>query len=524
MTSSDSRFSFWGVFWIDASSRESLKHSYSRIAKIGGVEPNELAAKSWLSSLEQPWLLLIDNADDLDIKIDEYFPEGERGLTLVTTRNYENQIHGTIGRRFYKFEKLETGEAEDLLLKAACEPKPWSGSSRDSAAQITKALGFLPLALVHAGKAIMNRLCTLENYLGFYDRNWEGIRRARAHANFHEDETNLIVYSSYEIIYRGLEAAGTEASNDAVELLKLFAFLNWENIRVDILIEAATNPRRERNQAKNEEREKDVTTASGAKPWKVFFREMIIGTLEILFKNRSPPFLPAVLRDDEAMAPFDDLRLRIALKKLAQMSLITFHETADSYSMHPLVHTWTRERPQMSTGEQAIWCEAATTTLTQCILLSPLGITESAEHLLRDLLPHVIHAQNRQEDIRARIAENLKKRKRPWPVFTTRFGRRQALQLAKFSLVYSECGLWNETEKLQVEMRDYVCGKLSLEHPMSTWILRILSSTYWQQALSNETAELQNQVLRTSDLRQGVTRCCDLPPTAQQRDPTTKTP
>ena len=124
MTLSDSYFSFWGVFWVDASSLESLKHSYSRIATTGGIEPSELAVKSWLSGLEQPRLLVMDNADGPDIEIDEYFPTGEKGLIFVTTRNCENQIHGTFGRRFHKFERLETGEAEDLLLKAACEPTP----------------------------------------------------------------------------------------------------------------------------------------------------------------------------------------------------------------------------------------------------------------------------------------------------------------------------------------------------------------------------------------------------------------
>jgi len=86
--------------------------------KVSGAEPNENAAKSWLSSQQQPWLLLIDNFDDADIDVTRYFPGGDRGLILITTRNTSNKVHGIIRSRFYHFEKLETNEASDLLLKA----------------------------------------------------------------------------------------------------------------------------------------------------------------------------------------------------------------------------------------------------------------------------------------------------------------------------------------------------------------------------------------------------------------------
>lgn len=65
-------------FWIDASSQESANHTLSRITKIGGVEPNKRAAKNWLSSLDRLWLLLIDNADDATIAVENYIPEGDR--------------------------------------------------------------------------------------------------------------------------------------------------------------------------------------------------------------------------------------------------------------------------------------------------------------------------------------------------------------------------------------------------------------------------------------------------------------
>jgi hypothetical protein len=99
--------SFWGIFYIDASSRQNAAHTFNRIAKIGIVEQNEWAAKNYLSTLDRPWMLIVDNADDPNVSLEEYFLPGERGFILVTTRVPSNKVHGTIGDKFYHFEKLE---------------------------------------------------------------------------------------------------------------------------------------------------------------------------------------------------------------------------------------------------------------------------------------------------------------------------------------------------------------------------------------------------------------------------------
>ena len=277
----------------------------------------KLAAKNWLTNLDRPWLLLIDNADDPAISLEDYFPEGERGFVLVTTRNPSNKVHGTIGSRFYHFEKLQTDEASDLLLKAAGAVRPWDFSVRDSAARITETLGYLPLALIHAGGAIVNRLCSLGNYLNFYEKNWQRIRRTRGYRP--DQDNNMNVYSSYEIIYRSLEENTTQEARDAVEVLKIFSFLHRENIRLVFLVGAAMNPRREREQQEKERSEKgNLQKLSKTKPWIQTLKELVFLVLEALQRDPSPPTLPAVLRDVGALVSSDDVdfRLRIALKQL----------------------------------------------------------------------------------------------------------------------------------------------------------------------------------------------------------------
>lgn len=258
------------MFWINASSPQSVQHTYSTIAQIGGVEPNERAAKDWLTNLDRPWLLLIDNADDLNTPLDEFFPEGDRGVILVTTRNPLNRIHGTVGVGSYHFERLSEGEANDLLLRAACEPIPWSDTAREYAAKITNRLGFLALAVLQAGKAIAKRMCTLGNYLEIYDRSWQRIRRLRRRPSERGSKdltVNMNVYSSYEIIFRGLEATDSVTTQDAVQLIKMFSFFSWEDLRIDVLTTSVEHPRRQLQHDEEEAIKVTVKAETRNRPW-----------------------------------------------------------------------------------------------------------------------------------------------------------------------------------------------------------------------------------------------------------------
>ncbi|RDW71577.1 hypothetical protein BP6252_08140 [Coleophoma cylindrospora] len=495
------RQNFWGIFCIDATSPETAEHSFSKILKIAKIEPSEgssqRAARDWLSSLERPWLLIIDNADESSIPLESYFPDGERGCILVTSRDHTKKVHGTVGSKFYHFEKLETHEANDLLLKAACLPSPWDESTIASAESIASALGFLPLALVQAGKAIMNGLCSLANYVDHYYKSWERIRHARKKSRYTaESETNWNVYSSYEINLKSLEESPEEGAKDALELLKMFSCFHCENIQIDFLIDVAINPQREREQQRKDNHEEEqMLILARPKTWTKYFQERLFGIVEFITRDRGPPFLPSVLREVPNASTYDDLRLRLALGRLSRMSLITYHESADNYSMHPLVHTWVRERPEMNIAEQGLWCQTAITALAHSIILPPHGSSEKEEDMRRSLLPHINHARKRQSEINTKMDKHRKQERATWKPFVKQgFGRRQALEYAKFSRVYQECGLWKEAEELQVDVKEFVCRKLGNDHPASIGIMLFLSATYWNQARTNEAAELQEQV------------------------------
>ncbi|KAL9034188.1 MAG: hypothetical protein Q9180_005546, partial [Flavoplaca navasiana] len=483
----------------------------------GGVEPNERAAKDWLANLDRPWLLLIDNADDLTMPLDNFFPEGDRGTILVTSRNPLNRMYGTIGEGSYHFERLGEAEANVLLLRAACEPLPWSDTARGYAAKISERLGFLALAVLQAGKAIAKRMATLGNYLDVYDRSWQKIRRLRKKhsAKGSKDLTvNMNVYSSYEIIFRGLEATDSVTTQDAVQLIKMFSFLSWENLRIDVLTTSVEHPRRQLQHDREEAAKSTDKPSITSNRWRQRVKDLVIWAVMTLQADRTGPLLPeatyaetnadfidTVLRDEHH--DFDEDRLLDALDQLNQLSLIYYQEATESYSMHPLIHTWVRERPQMSTGEQALWCQAAATTLSQSILLPPLDSLDSAVALQRHLLPHISRVLEYQKKIDNILAENRESRRKIWPALTSTFGRLQAMESAKFSLIYLQNGYFSEAEILQMKTRDFVCSRLGMDHVAARRISLFLAVTYGLQMRNNKAAVLQEEVLEACKIHLG---------------------
>ena len=59
-------------------------------------------------------------------------------------------------------------ESVDLLLASAGQKQPFLEAAVQSAKAICSALGYLPLALVQAGKAILKEKCTPETCLAFF--------------------------------------------------------------------------------------------------------------------------------------------------------------------------------------------------------------------------------------------------------------------------------------------------------------------------------------------------------------------
>ena len=522
---------YWGVFWVDASSRSNAKLSYAAIAITGGVDPNENSAKHWLSGRNYPWLLIIDNADDDEVQLRELLPPGPLGCVLVTTRNPAHISFGTAGERSLELGKMDGNEATELLLRAATEPQPWTPSARELAVSICKHLYYLPLALVYAGKAITNNLCRLSNYITYFESAASRIRRERRRRRDRSasGDASMSIYGSYEILLQSLQgnAARDETYQDALELLQMFSYMHFNNIRLDVLIQSTVGPLQEAKAVAEKQQEEDslvrrLRLKIPQQSWNAWIRDIMRNALRS--KNfATPPVIPDVLKnydnldDDVELKGQIDFRLRPALRVLVSRSLIMKigqdrdrhnGSVTDRYYMHPLVHKWVRERPQLSLGEQALVCQMATTVLSRAVRLAGED-SEDAKAMRREMKPHIDHVRQCAIVIRTGIDDNQRRNKRTWFATSTNaskptFGPLQAEESGRFSIVYLESGAYHDAAELLRQVIEFLVPRLGENHALTNLAKAGLSRTLFHLSQYNDATGLLDQVYESRKLTLGA--------------------
>jgi tetratricopeptide (TPR) repeat protein len=452
---------------------ETAKHSFSRIGKTGGLEATQSAGKHWLSQLEQPWLLIVNNADDPNLELSNLFPEGERGHILVTTRNPDFRIHGTVGSA--EFDGLQEREALLLLLKAADIRSPWDASTEDSGNQITNTLGYLALALMQAGALILQGICDIKDYLIFYNQNRRDIGKRRRSVDA-VDHDPYSVNSSFDLSLKYLEKRQTQGSRDALQLLSIVGFFHFEHIRVDIFTRALEN------RVKAFEGSKNKSLSSS-----------FIGAI----RNRlqQPLLLPEFLRQKPGTV--DRYRVRRALHELRSFSLISYDGRTDCFSMHPLVHAWARDR--LTPGEQAVWMHIARNTLGESILLPPNDKGHLHEEFRRDILSHLDHSLSACPiqiiDFTARFGGL----KLPYAILMQYTAivnfREQVLLAAKFGYVYLERGRFNNAALFLAMVKDALIQSRGFDNDLTMKAMLALAGAYWGLGRLGEAVMLQKRVV-----------------------------
>lgn len=192
------------------------------------------AVKQWLSNISESWALILDNADDPRLDISPYFPVGNRGIILITTRNPDCQIHATVGS--YELGAMEADEAVTLILRTIGVRDQSDKSIRESAKPVVATLACLALAIVQAGAAIRQGHCEMEEYCTiYYQRRRELLSQNAVQGG---EDYRYTVYTTWEVSLKMIEEMSSEAGRDAVELLQIFSFLHHEGISEEIFYRA----------------------------------------------------------------------------------------------------------------------------------------------------------------------------------------------------------------------------------------------------------------------------------------------
>lgn len=405
------------MFWIDASSEENAESGFASLGLQAGRGPTFAAGMHWLSTYSKSWLLVLDNADDPDMEVTKYIPRGGNSHVLITTRNPGVIDHATVGH--FQFRGMDPEEAIALLLKYADLTKEAEGlniQSNKFAEDIASELGYLALALRHAGTTIRGKIHSLERYLHYY----LGLRKKRSGSFLSKNSDERSIIATWEIPFQKIVARSQSLEyRDAVDILHIFAFMHFESIPEGIF-------------------QTFWSSINGT--------ETDLADYPEIFQNR-------LMLNEEAEA-----RVRRAFRVLRDHSIVDHDVAQKVCSLHPVIHGWARSR--LDPLEYKRWLGCTTAVLAHCI--SP-HLEASGREFRRDLLPHIESCLGALTALSSSFPETTK----------------QATEMDKFASVYAENGRWVRARGLQLKVIDLRMKKLGWRHEDTLQAKRRLGQIYW---------------------------------------------
>ncbi|GAQ74613.1 hypothetical protein T45_06393 [Streptomyces turgidiscabies] len=227
--------------WVNASDHASLRAGMLAVAADRGASDGELLAArnglrpaadlvwQYLDHSAEPWLLVLDNADEPEILRDgSWLRTSPRGTVVVTTRR--------AAARWWPGAELQhigVLPREDAAL-VLCDLAPHSGTA-EQAAQIADRLGRLPLALTLAGGFLSHQVLdpwTMDAYGHHLDLD-ERVQLIDQGADaLSEADPRHLVGMTWQLTLDAFEARGLP---EAAALLRLLARLAPEPLPLYVL-------------------------------------------------------------------------------------------------------------------------------------------------------------------------------------------------------------------------------------------------------------------------------------------------
>ena len=430
---------FYQIIWVDATSTETIELSLRDIAgdpeaKAQNVGDSTESVLQWLSRRDGECLIVFDDAN---ADITKYIPSGNRGNILFTSHDIALRRY-VPDEAFAKVEDMDEEDAISLLLKSAF----LDGSRlelREAARPIVKELLFLPLAVDQAGASIANGSCCIDDYLRMYSQH---------HQELLDDPTfkgasnyNRTAYRTWNVSLTVIKAQMTEAAVAAISILQIFSFIHHENISEEIMKRAAEALK---TPSDDEESQK--------------------------MKNNLSYRLLQCDKDGH----WDPFYFRKGIQTLVSFSLIKKAVMDNIYSMHPLVHSWSRD--SMAHEEQQ-----AGSFFVHSLLSSSITFVFANEDyaFCRTLVPHIKAVDRHDAVLRTPMGYNDER-------------------YTNYGLVFYEAGYWKEAEQLRVQVSETRKKVLGEEHPDTLTSMAHLASTYRNQGRWKEAEQLDVQVMETT--------------------------
>ncbi|KAF8329215.1 hypothetical protein F5887DRAFT_1287803 [Amanita rubescens] len=438
---------FSDIHWLDAASEATIELGLMQIAQAKNA-PKEVIHSpgfilQWISQMPR-WLIIYDSADGDYSVVEKFLPPGEAGNILITSRNGELK---RLVLGWVNVLAMEEDEGVTLFLKSAMLDGT-SDDVRNVAKKMVVELSGIPLALDQAGAYIHKSGCGIDDYLKLYQKNKHKLMSKKEFKG--ASGYGRSAYGTWDISFQQIEQMTlkeneeAKAAQSAITLLKIFAFLNHENIPEELFKNAAENYMND-----------NVDTANSDFP-------MTLLNHQTLFIDE----------DGE----WDKVQFLDGTQVLLSFSLIS--GVNHLYSMHLLVNSWSRSC--MSQKEISNHYHRARALLS-CSIIPDWNVDNHA--FCRLLAPHIrsnlLHGQE------------LK--------FQDKY---YGHEYDRFSIVFGHIGSWDEREKvLNAALERAV---LESDHPGTLTIMNELAFTYRNQGRWHEAEKLQVEVMTTWKVKLGL--------------------
>ena len=244
-----------GLFWINGESDENINRSVAEILSLRNIPSSTNDSiddtlnkfLTWLSKKNLPWLLVMDNVDELQ---DAMCPASvkkickgpwqrtvkslKNGHILLTTRQNVKDAKAFLRYSTDDFLELSCFSVEDGALFLMKRTGLQGESLDPDAICLTNELGALPLALEQAAAYITTSPIPLSftEYLEKYQAvKMRLLKQQPATALSIEAQHRLSVHTTWELNFEFVK----EQSPAAANMMRISAFLNSENVPIDVI-------------------------------------------------------------------------------------------------------------------------------------------------------------------------------------------------------------------------------------------------------------------------------------------------
>ena len=232
------------IFWVSAVSLESFEQSCTEIARILRIprpaddktDVKELVRWYLSDSAAGKWLLVVDNADDMQVLytdgssngVVDFLPESDDGLTLFTSRRKE------VGHSLVNGDIIEVGEMSEEEAVKFLSASLQEDSLDDSATrQLVAELEYLPLAIAQAAAYIKINKIIISKYLDLIrstDADLIAVMSREFKDSTRKQAANAVA-TTWVISFKQILAEDT----DAADLLAFMSCIEWKGIPHSIL-------------------------------------------------------------------------------------------------------------------------------------------------------------------------------------------------------------------------------------------------------------------------------------------------